>query len=58
MLNKSEIILSDQATTFDGHVQPLIEAEPYDDETGDGYSPLERWLDRLYDRPIRNRWAA
>lgn len=31
--------------------QPLIEAEPFDDEHGDGYKPLDRWMDRLY-RPI------
>lgn len=37
--------------------QPLIEAEPFDDESGDGYKPLDRWMDRLY-RQNTNRWAA
>lgn len=57
MLNKSEVaaLLSDRN---DGHVLPLIEAEPFDDENGLGNQALDRWLDRLYSNPIRNRWAA
>jgi len=51
------VLLSDQVTTNVGHVQPLIEAECYDDESGDGYKPLDRWMDRLY-RPQTYRWAA
>lgn len=41
-------LLSDQMTEFLTHKQPLIEAEPYDDEDGDGYDPLSRWGDRVY----------
>lgn len=54
MLDKLEYatVLSDHT-----HKQPLIEAEPFDDESGDGYKPLDRWMDRLY-RPQLNRWAA
>ncbi len=59
MLNKLDIavLLSDQCTTNVGQIQPLIEAEPFDDESGDGYKPLDRWMDRLY-RTQTNRWAA
>ena len=51
------VLLSDQVSTSLGQIQPLIEAEPFDDESGDGYKPLDRWMDRLY-RPTTNRWAA
>lgn len=59
MLTKTEIaqLLSDQTITFDGHIQPLIEADVWNDESGDGYKPLDRWMDRLY-RPTSYRWAA
>ena len=58
-MTKADIayLLSDQVTTHSSHKQPLIEAEPFDDESGDGYKPLDRWMDRLY-RPNHNRWAA
>lgn len=58
-MTKADIayLLSDQVTTNSSRKQPLIEAEPFDDEAGDGYKPLDRWMDRLY-TPARSRWAA
>ena len=60
-MTKADIgqLLSDQVTEFSSlscHKQPLIEAEPFDDESGDGYKPLDRWMDRLY-RQSNNRWS-
>ncbi len=50
-------LMSDQIGLYLGQRQPLIEAEPYDDEFGHGFDPLDRWGDARYS-PYRSRWAA
>ena len=49
-MTKADIgqLLSDQMCEFMGRKAPMIEAEPYDDELGNGFDPLSRWGDRVY----------
>lgn len=49
-MTKADIgqVLSDQVSEFLSRKPALIEADCYDDETGDGYDPLSRWGDRVY----------
>jgi len=62
MLSKSDIgqLLSDQVseyiTTNGRRIQPLIEADPYDDAEGDGFDPLNRWGDRRF-KLQASRWS-
>jgi len=58
-MTKAEIaqLLSDQMCEFMGRKAPMIEVDCWDDESGDGYKPLDRWMDRLY-QPSHNRWEA
>jgi hypothetical protein len=59
-MTKADIgqLLSDQVCEFISRKAAMIEPEVYDDEDGDGYEPLDRWMDRKF-RPIpaHMRWS-
>jgi len=62
MFNPDEIgqLIADEVYDFcltvQGRKQALIEPAVYDDETGHGYDPLDRWGDCKYDS-YKSRWS-